>query len=1352
MKATAELDSMIHRETETSSRSRRTEVASGLEGRAWVEHIPQTLPIERFGSAIEACKAQTVSVRLSRNLAKVIQKWSDQAGLQPEAYLVAVWQLLIWQLLDRSAHVTGVTLDRLTEPSRAYPLHPRHQWFPVICNPETGILIDEFVRNVQEQIDNQVRQQDRLLPKDDQERAPAAFTVLFGARRLPASQKSGRPARLKSETNIPQDKFLLCCWCELAPSGICIKIGYDAGRIDRRDVSLVARQFTQLCGDAVAAMDTSVAMLTVTDRPQPVRTPPARQGKSQSVPAMFIGEVRRVPDRTAVVALDGRLSYRELFLEAIAIARYLRGRKAGQDVLVGVLAERSIHTVAAIMGVMLAGGAYAPLDPDTPAVYHAKQIAASGIEIILTTQAHDEHSAVDGVPTIFIGDIISKGKSEATAEIETVNPEGLAYVIHTSGSTGSPKAVGVPHHALASYTHGIQERLALAKKRPALSFAVACSLAVDLGHTCVFPALTTGGCLHLVGKTMAMDASDFARYITSNRIDVLKIVPSHFRALLTHGKDVLPRRWLILGGEPFSADLYAQIRAAGGACAVANHYGPTETTVGCLMQRVNAREEVLLPAILYAGRPLPGAECYVLDEAMRPVAVNMPGELFIGGAGLGRGYLRQAAETATRFVPDPFSSGRGRRLYRTGDRARLRRNGQIQIVGRIDDQVKIRGHRVEPAEIEAILTQHPSVAAAAVLVQTDKAGTARLLAFVTAKKGCDSGAREVEAALAAQLPPSMLPSAFVWLDSLPLLPNGKTDRKQLLALASGPPEATKIAGAPQTKVERTITEIWKEVLGCAHIGNEDNFFELGGDSIGAIRVAALMRHAGMQITPIQLFQNPTPRRLADVASPTASVSGHAAGASAMSERYPLTAVQEGILFHCLSSAGERLYVSQAVWTFGPEFDPESFMRAWQCVVDRHSILRTAFDWRDQEDPGQVVQRDLVLSIDRQDWSTCAPGEIEERLERYCADIHRSGIDLDIAPLMRMALIALPDARYYFVFIYNHLLMDGWSEGVLFDELESFYDGFRRGVPCTLPAPAPYHAFVQWLQSKDMTRSDSFWRECLSGFRTPTAVPGESGLAANPEQPAAWECVQIVMDRDSSDALRQLSRRSQITLNTITQAAWALVLGEYGGDTDVMFGSAVAVRPPEVPGIERTIGLFLNMVPVRVRLAHQAGVETWLRNLQDEQARVRQYSDVPLVHVQSCSEIPRGTPLFETTVGFQNLALAPSSYREGRPIRLPIENVAFSGGWTNYAFCIDVEPHEEIQLTASFDKRRFSAGGARQVLEVFAACLPMIAAHAKSTVEAVRGSLTAWRHDQVAQKMEASLHLHLRQFVRSRRSN
>jgi len=359
-----------------------------------------------------------------------------------------------------------------------------------------------------------------------------------------------------------------------------------------------------------------------------------------------------------------------------------------------------------------------------------------------------------------------KGSGFPLRVIRSTPQPGLRYSyfgINRYAESGrcSPCSIGKLHRSR-------WKRLGL-KQHSQSSFALACSLAVDLGHTCLFPALTTGGCLHLLGKTLALDAAAFAEYMITNQIDVLKIVPSHLRALLTHGREVLPRRWLILGGEPFSVDLYNRIKEVGGAaCGVVNHYGPTETTVGCLMNHVRAHEQILLPPILSIGKPLPGYRSYVLDEAMRPVGINMPGELFIGGTGVARGYLNQPSETAARFVPDPFSSEPGQRLYRTGDLARERRDGRIQVLGRIDDQVKIRGHRVEPAEVEAVIAQHPAVGAAAVLAQVDYNGVPCLIAYLTPRSGVASDTKEVEAAFAAQLPPALLPSLFVWRDRLPL--------------------------------------------------------------------------------------------------------------------------------------------------------------------------------------------------------------------------------------------------------------------------------------------------------------------------------------------------------------------------------------------------------------------------------------------------------------------------------------------------------------------------------------------------------------------------------------------------------
>jgi amino acid adenylation domain-containing protein len=1288
--------------------------------------IPQALPIERFG-ATAPFHLQAVKLHLPGKLVRLIQKWSRQAGLKPEYYLLASWQILIWHMLNRSAHVTGVILKGAEDSS----ISPQ----PIACDPEPGLSMEQFTREVQSQVEHYLPR-----PFETAEGDEAIFTVLF------QSSNSGQAEVLAGQ----QGPYLLCCRCEISDGTIEIAMEFDSSRIDEREAILLARSFKQFCTEAIPAMQTPVQELTIVDHP---RVPQGRTPDTHSpfIPEMFVQQSRRSPHLAAVTSGDQTLTYGELLAEANAVACFLQEHNVHHDEVVAIEAGRSVHTVTAILGVLLAGGAYAPLDPETPAAYRARQIAASGTQLVLAAGAPPENALPESVQVTGIAEILSKYAGRTPDHSRPSEPESLAYVIHTSGSTGVPKAVGVSHRALANYTQGIREQLRLKSKKSQFSFLLACSLAVDLGHTCLFPALTTGSCLHLMEKTAALDAAFFAGYMTRNHIDVLKIVPSHFRALLTHGKEVLPQRWLILGGEPFQADLYSRIRELNGpgkGCAVANHYGPTETTVGCLMNPTTSNEEILLPPIVSAGRPLPGYRCYVLDEAMRHVAVNMPGELYVGGAGVARGYLQQPAETGLRFVPDPFSSEPGQRLYRTGDLARLRKDGRIQILGRIDDQVKIRGHRVEPAEVEAIIAQHPAVSAAAVLVQAGEKGVPSLIAFVTAAGASENNQKAVESAIAAQLPPAMVPSLFVWLDAMPLLPNGKIDRKRLQVPAAARSEPLPTAEPPQTGLEKIIIGTWKEVLSCEAVGSDDNFFELGGDSIGAIRVAALLRQAGVQITPIQLFQHATPRSLAQVAVPVAGPGTYAVSEVAKTtETYPLTPVQEGLLFHCLSAPGDRLYVSESSWIFGVEFDAEAFIQAWQTIVNRHSVFRTSFQWQEREQPIQVVQPNLTLNIERQDWRACNQQQIQQRLDEYLTNIHRAGIDLDHAPLMHLALIKLPEDRHQFIFIYHHLLMDGWSEGILFDELEELYDNFHHGHMVTLPDAAPYHEFVEWLQTRDFARTDQFWREYLKGFQRGTAVPGDTNRTPSPDQVPSWDAVQAVVERASSDRLRQFALKNQITVNTLVQAAWGVVLGEFSGDGDVLFGAPVAVRPPEAPRLARTIGLFLNMTPVRVRLNSNATVVPWLQSFQQEQLTVREYSDVPLLQVHSCSAIPHGKPLFETTVGFQNLALAPSSYVEGRAPLLPIEKISFRGGWTNYALALDIEPREELLLTASFDERRLSTDVARQVLEAFQMALKLISEHESSTVSTLRDSLASWRRSQVAHKMKVSLQSHRRQSVK-----
>jgi amino acid adenylation domain-containing protein len=435
----------------------------------------------------------------------------------------------------------------------------------------------------------------------------------------------------------------------------------------------------------------------------------------------------------------------------------------------------------------------------------------------------------------------------------------LAYVIYTSGSTGTPKGVMVEHRQLAAYVEGVTRRMALSA---GASYALVSTVAADLGHTVLFTALATGGTLHVVTRERLLHPERLAELFDRAPIDCMKIVPSHLLALLAAKRPagVLPRRLLVLGGEPSRWSLVDRLRELAPECRVLNHYGPTETTVGVLAFPTWDEGERLSPRVPL-GRPLPGVRVAVADRSLQPLPMGIPGELLVGGPQVCRGYLRRPDLTAERFVPDSLTGLSGARLYRTGDLTRYRGDGSIEFLGRTDQQVKVRGFRVEPGEIEAVLAGAPGVRAAAVLADGGEPAGVRLVAYVVAAP-LEATAEALRAALrdylTARLPAAMVPSQLVFLTALPLTPNGKLDRRALARMAPEAPAPGEGFVAPRDPLEEMLAPLWAEVLGIARVGAHDNFFALGGHSLLGIQLLSRMEDLfGVRLPVRALFQSPT---------------------------------------------------------------------------------------------------------------------------------------------------------------------------------------------------------------------------------------------------------------------------------------------------------------------------------------------------------------------------------------------------------------------------------------------------------------------------------------------------------------
>ncbi|HLL47706.1 MAG TPA: amino acid adenylation domain-containing protein [Longimicrobiaceae bacterium] len=573
---------------------------------------------------------------------------------------------------------------------------------------------------------------------------------------------------------------------------------------------------------------------------------------------VFAARAAETPDAPAVEASDGRLSDAELERRAEGVARLLRGRGVGAESRVGVLAERSAEMVVWLLGILEAGGCYVPLDPGYPAERLRFMVEDAGISLLLVQPHLRDRLAGCRAEALSPG-----AEAEAGAGVEregpppgAAGPDTLAYVIYTSGSTGRPKGVAVPHRAVVRLVRGSD----FAPLGPGDRVAQVSNAAFDAATWEIWGALLGGGCLVVVPRDVSLSPPDFAAEIAARRIGALFLTTALFNRVAREAPHAFGTlRHLLSGGEACDPEAVRRVLEAGRPERLLHVYGPTEGTTFSTWHRV--REVEAGAASIPIGRAVANSRAYVLDAALRPAPVGVPGELYVGGDGLARGYLGRAELTAERFVPDPYSPVPGGRLYRTGDRARWREEGEIEFLGRVDHQVKVRGFRVEPGEVEAVLLEHPGVREAVVVLREDTPGDRRLVAYAAAEAGATAG--ELRAFLKDRLPDHLVPSAVALLDALPLTPSGKVDRRALPAPAPGAGSPGEGRAVPTAPMERMLAQLWREMLALEEVGIDDNFFDLGGHSLLASRLNGRLRETlGREVPMLDMFRYPTIRSLA----------------------------------------------------------------------------------------------------------------------------------------------------------------------------------------------------------------------------------------------------------------------------------------------------------------------------------------------------------------------------------------------------------------------------------------------------------------------------------------------------------
>jgi amino acid adenylation domain-containing protein len=963
----------------------------------------------------------------------------------------------------------------------------------------------------------------------------------------------------------------------------------------------------------------------------------------QCVHELFEEEVERSPDVTAVVFDESALSYSELNRRANRLARYLIRIGVNPDARVGICMERSLEMMVALLGVLKAGGAYVPLDPSYPWERMEFMLRDSAPMVLLTEKTMAERFI--GLNREMVVVDLRYSANELKNELDTnpkpetigLTPGHLAYVIYTSGSTGTPKGVMVNHRSVVNRlawmqnAYGLNPHDVVLQKTP-FSF--------DVSVWEFYWPLLTGARLVMAKPEGHKDPRYLTETICRDKVTTIHFVPSMLQAFLENADCGLcgSLRRVVSSGEALSPGLALRCKDRLPSSELFNLYGPTETTVDVTAWTVSSE---MRTANLPIGRPIANTKTYVLDGQQMLSPVGVSGELYVGGTGVSRGYLKRPELTAERFVADPYGNETGARMYRTGDVARWLPDGTLEYLGRNDTQVKIRGFRIELGEIEARLNEHPNVQEAVVVAREDASGQKSLVAYHTGTEG--GAAIDAEALrehLSVSLPDYMIPALYVQLEQMPLTVNGKLDRK---ALPVSKDDAFGSHGyeAPLGPLETVVAGVWKEVLNLKRVGRYDNFFMLGGHSLLAVRVLTrLQADLGLETKLGDLFLFPVLAEFARSLERAAPATLPEIKAAPRNGPISLSFAQQRLWFLTqMEGASQAYHVLLNVRLIG-ELDATALSRAFERIVVRHEALRTTFRQIDGEPVQQIAAPDDSRFAMREE-DLRQHRDVEGELLHVMTEEAGGPFDLERGPLIRGRLLRLTDGEHALLITMHHIVADGWSIGVLLRELSVLYGAYIHGECDPLPALKVQYADYsvwqrQWMEGKVLRAQAEYWKTTLSGAPELLELPMDH--VRPPQQDYTGGLEEFQLDIRLTEKLKALSRQHGTTLFMTLLAGWGVLLSRLSGQTDVVIGTPVANRGRAE--IEELIGLFVNTLALRLDVRGELSVEELLEQMKRQTVAAQQHQDIPFEQVVELMEPVRSlshNPLLQVVFAWRSKA-------------------------------------------------------------------------------------------------------------------
>ncbi|MCP5099596.1 MAG: amino acid adenylation domain-containing protein [Chloroflexi bacterium] len=1102
-----------------------------------------------------------------------------------------------------------------------------------------------------------------------------------------------------------------------------VVLTHNMSRFTKTAVSELLTQFNHLMQTVCTSANKLVAQLPL--------LPPAAQTKltttwnqtaadfdlSLTVPELLHQQAVRTPGKTAVTFANTHLTYQELDQRSNQLAHYLQTIGVTAETHVGVCMQRSLEMVVSLLAVLKAGGAYIPIDPSFPINRINLMLADSKASVLLTQTTLADQMGFEADHLICLDTEWAAIANESDAFLSTAAPAQLAYMIYTSGSTGKPKGVQITHQALTNFLFAMQEKLQLT---PADKLLAVTTISFDISGLELYLPLLTGAQIHLADKEMAGDGVALVQALQS--CTIMQATPATWRMLLAAGWDISPQLTVLCGGESLSHELATQLVAR--SEHVWNMYGPTETTIWSTMQQITAATlpDLVVNEIVTIGRPIANTDLYIVDKQLRPVPVGVPGELLIGGTGVGRGYFQRPDLTNEKFISHPFADDGI--LYHTGDLAAYLPDGKVAFYGRIDHQVKVRGYRIELGEIEHQLVQHDTIQEAVLTTHPDAMGESQLVAYLITTTDSTPDAQALRSFLQIALPDYMIPALFVKLDAFPLTPNGKVNRQALPKPETAVSATANTYLAPRNDTESQLVELWQTVLGVSKIGVEDNFFDLGGHSLLATRLISQVQSKFSVTVPIRrFFENPTIAAFAhildgedaDQAKPHIPITP-----VSREDKLPLSYSQMRLWFLEKLGVGgtSGITIPLAVRLQG-QLNVSLLTQSVNEVVQRHESLRTQFA-EDRGEPYQVILPLLQIAVPVVDLSTVAPEQQDKAVrERILAEMKRP-FSLTTPPLIHAMILKLRATEYILCINMHHIISDGWSVGVMAREIGEIYQALVRGEPSPLPPLAIQFAdFAVWqqqqLQGDTLQAHLDYWRPHWMTPPTPLALPTKTTAPNGTQFSNGTE--RMVIPAEVLQELRAMAQKAGASLYMVLLATLNALLVRYTGQTDISIGTYIANR--NYQELEPLIGFFLNILVFRTDASGNPSFAELLQRTREVTLGAYAHQDVPfeklLREFQPDRNIGQALP-FQVLLMLQNMPIPTLELPQltMAPVDLVGENA-----FANYDLTfVMTEVDQELQGYIEYNAEKFDAEIVAQMRDGFAQLLATVGKAPQTTLSAL----------------------------------